>query len=335
MDVSVIVCTWNNSQRLAVTLDAIARCTVPAPLAWELVLVDNNCSDETPAVARSFRGRLPLVYVEEPRQGLSRARNAGLRAATGHLIIFADDDVTPCPDWIEAYWAAYTARPRGFYFGGRLIPEFESAPPEPALRRLAQLPLTGLDWGSEARVLGPHERFLGANWSCPADALRRVGDFDVRLGLDASLGKRRIGEEWDLMERLRGQNVLPWYLPDALVTHFVPDHKCRLPYLAGGWEAQGYASTLRSASDTPFFHAWPHLRPASREGWPRIAGVPVRAYLDAGRFGLRWLMARARSRAAYEEYASWRFCLGAIDGHTERRRERPARVPGPCAAEGP
>ncbi|MGH7265869.1 MAG: glycosyltransferase family 2 protein [Candidatus Rokuibacteriota bacterium] len=326
-DVSIIICTWNNCRRLAVTLDALARCATPSDPAWDLVLVDNNCRDETPAVARAFRDRLPLVYVEERRQGLSRARNAGLRAAAGRLIVFADDDITPATGWLTIYWTAYLERPRGFYFGGPLVPEFESAPPEPALGRLAHAPVTGLDWGSHPRVLEPHERFLGANWACPADALRRVGGFDVELGLDASLGRRRVGEEWDLMERLRAAGIRPWYLPDARVAHFVPERKCRLPYLASNWEAHGHASTLRATTNTPFFHRRPHLRPICADGGPRIAGAPLRAYLAAGRFGLRWLAARARGRDGYEEYATWRFCLGAIRGHGERWRQRsdPAR----------
>jgi glycosyltransferase involved in cell wall biosynthesis len=320
MDVSVILCTWNNSRRLALTLDAIARCTIPPSLAWEVVLVNNNCTDDTPSVARRLRDRLPLVYVEEPRQGLSRARNAGRRAATGRLIIFTDDDITPCADWIGVYWAAYRERPRGFCFGGRLIPEYETAPPEPELLRLASFPIAGLDWGASPRVLEPTDPMLGANWACPTDALRQVGDFDARLGLDASLGKRRVGEEWDLMERLRAHGVLPWYLPDAAVRHFVPDHKCRLAYLAGNWEAHGESAVVRPMVASPFLHRWPEFRPVCRDAGPRFAGAPVRAYLAAGRYRTRWLLARARGRKAYVEYASWRFCSGAIKGHRRRRR---------------
>ena len=82
MNVSVIICTWNNCRRLAITLDAISQCVIPPNLQWELVLVNNNCTDETQRVAREFANKLPLVYVEEPQQGLSRAKNKGLRVAS-------------------------------------------------------------------------------------------------------------------------------------------------------------------------------------------------------------------------------------------------------------
>jgi len=325
MHVSIIVCTWNNCRRLGQTLDAIGRCRIPPELKWELVLVNNNSSDDTPVVARQFFDRLPLVYLEEPRQGLSRARNAGLHSAKGSLIIFTDDDVTPCVDWIATYWAAYQRSPQGFYFGGRLTPEYETAPPEPDLYPLATFPVTGLDWGARPRLLEPHERFLGANWACPAYALRLVGDFDVQLGLDASLGKRRVGEEWDLMERLRCRSILPWYLPDAIVAHFVPQHKCQLGYLAGNWEAHGYRAALSSVTDTPFLRPRPRLLTGCTQGRPRLAGVPWRTYYEASRFGLRYLVARSRGGKAYEEYASWRFYRGAISGHRDRHHQRASR----------
>ena len=84
--VSVVLCTWNNAKRLAITLDAISKCAFD--MKWELVVVNNNCSDETDQVVEACREKLPIVYVHETRQGLSRARNAGLSAASGELVVF-------------------------------------------------------------------------------------------------------------------------------------------------------------------------------------------------------------------------------------------------------
>jgi glucosyl-dolichyl phosphate glucuronosyltransferase len=321
VDISIVVCTWNNCQRLALTLEAIGQCRIPPSVSWQIVLVNNNCSDETPSVAKRFRDQLPLLCVDEPRQGLSHARNAGLRAASGELIVFADDDITPCREWIAIYWSAYQERPRGFYFGGRLIPEYEAGPPESALLPLAGLPVAGLDWGRQPKILDSHERFLGANWACPAEALRRAGQFDVRLGLDASLGRRRVGEEWELMERLRRHEVLPWYLPDAVVAHFVPAHKCRLGYLAENWEAHGHRVGFDSVTDTPLLRRWPQLRAGCRDGGIRIAGAPWWTYYEEARWGVRYLISRARGDKAYTAYAAWRFYRGVTRGQRERGRE--------------
>jgi glycosyltransferase involved in cell wall biosynthesis len=328
VDVSVVVCTWNNCRRLARTLEAIERCAVPPGVAWELVLVDSGCTDDTPAVARAAAARLPLVSVAEPRPGLSRARNAGVRAVSGTLVVFTDDDVTPVPEWLALYWRAFREHPRPAFFGGPVAPDYEAGPPAPHLLPLASLPIAGLDWGPVPRRLAPHERFLGANWACPREALRRAGDFDVRLGLDASLGRRRVGEEWDMMERLRALGLEPWYLPDVAVRHFVPRHKCRLPYLAGNWAAHGHAAALRDVGDTPFLQSRPELRAACRDG-AGLGGVPWHVGVRALRAALRAVFARARGERAWAEaYAAWRFHVGVIRGYRERRRQPPG---GPTA----
>jgi GT2 family glycosyltransferase len=319
VDVSIVLCTWNNSRRLALTLEAIGGCSVPAGVRWELVVVLNNCTDDTATVVRRLARQLPVVAVDEPRQGLSRARNTGLRAAGGRLVVFTDDDVSPCRDWVATYWQAYLGDPRGSYFGGRLVPDYEAGPPEPDLLPLASFPITGLDWGPRPRTLASHERFLGANWACPAEALRRAGEFDVRLGLDASLGRRRVGEEWDMMERLRGLGLQPRYLPEAVVRHFVPRHKCCLPYLAAGWEAQGHVAALRGVTTTPLLASRPDLRAACRGG-PGLAGIPWRVYAAASRAAVRALLAGRRGRRGYQAYATLRFYVGVLRGHRERRR---------------
>src|SRR5262245_10975292 len=118
MDVSVIVCTWNNARRLAITLGALRECHIPRDMQWELVLVDNGSTDDTAVVVRQFTDVLPLVRLEERRPGLSHAKNAALRSSSGRLLIFTDDDVTPCRDWIKTYWAAHRDRQSGYYFGG-------------------------------------------------------------------------------------------------------------------------------------------------------------------------------------------------------------------------
>ena len=321
VEVSIVLCTWNNSGRLALTLQAIGRCAIPVGVRWELVVVLNNCTDDSAAVVRGLARQLPLVAVDEPRQGLSRARNAGVQAAGGRLVVFTDDDVSPCRDWIATYWHAYRGDPRGAFFGGRLVPDYEAGPPEPDLLPLASFPVAGLDWGPRPRTLASDERFLGANWACPADALHRAGEFDVELGLDASLGRRRVGEEWDMMERLRRLGLQPRYLPDAVVRHWVPRHKCRLPYLAGNWEAQGHVAALRAVTNTPLFTERPDLQAACRGG-PGLAGIPWSVYAGAARAAARALLAGRRGRRGYAAYATWRFYVGVLRGHRDRRRAR-------------
>ena len=314
MDVSVILATWNNCGRLAITLEALSRCVVPANLKWELVLVNNNSTDDTPNVARRFADTLSLVYVEEPRQGLSRARNAGSEASSGRLIVFIDDDMEPCPEWLAAYWSAYQERSTGFYFGGPITCKHEVPPDQELLRLIPFQSLIGVNWGGEEKALAPNQRFA-SNWACQAVALKQSGGYDVRLGLDASIGKRRVGEEFDLMERLQQLDMSPWYLPDAHVVHFTPAKKCTLQRVAENTEAQGLYSA-HTAQIVPFAENRPDL-------WPSVATRDGVLHTKIASYWLRWVWARVHGKKGYGEYLSMRFCIGRLRGLKEKRSMAP------------
>jgi glucosyl-dolichyl phosphate glucuronosyltransferase len=230
-DISVIICTWNNSHRLAITLESICRCRIPGNVAWELILVANNCTDETRKVAKGMSDRFPLVYVEEPIQGLSRAKNTGIHHAFGSLLVFTDDDVHPAPWWIETYWSAFLQQPRGFFWGGPVESEFEGPKPDPELLAAAPYSVKGLEYGPIKRELDKGECFLSANWACPRDAIVQAGGFDTRLGLNARMGEVSTGEESDLMTRLFEAGQRGRYLPEARLRHFVPKDKCTYDHI--------------------------------------------------------------------------------------------------------
>jgi len=95
--ISICMSTYNNCERLRITLNAFANLRCPEGCRWEVVVVNNACTDLTGEIVREFVGILPIVYVEEPHSGVSRGRNAGLKAASGEFIVFTDDDIKPEP----------------------------------------------------------------------------------------------------------------------------------------------------------------------------------------------------------------------------------------------
>lgn len=305
--ISLIICTWNNSARLANTLDAVAKCRIPGRLNWELVLVNNNCTDDTPMLARQFAAKLSLVYVQEPIQGLSRARNAGLAAARGELVVFGDDDITPCQDWIGEYWQAYERMPQGFFFGGPVESEFETEPPAPELLALAPPSVRGLDWGRDERILGEDEGLLAANWACPIDILRRIGGFDSSIGLGAGSVRVSVGEESDLQTRLRGQGWQAYYLPRASVGHFVPASKCTLRHIADRKEAGAFHAIVSNGQPPP--GKW-------------LFGTPRWLWRDLGECWMKWVARRLLFGRAYREYVHYRALLGRVRGYRELYQSR-------------
>lgn len=240
MDVSIVLCTWNNCERLSVTLDTIASLKIPPSVVWELVIVNNNSTDNTPAIISSFSDKLPINYILEPKQGLSHARNAGLMAATGKLLIFTDDDVKPCTDWLGVFWHAYQLNPEDSFWGGPIESDFESVRINRSVLQYAPPSVKGLDLGDEVRFLGHKEYLISANWACPSLALKEIGGFDVGKGLNPTSGRMSIGEETDLMDRLKQKGFKSVYLPQAKISHFVPKSKSSLKHIASRSRAWGY-----------------------------------------------------------------------------------------------
>src|SRR5712671_6825521 len=100
--ISVIIATHNRADLLAIALKSLARQTIP-PAEYEVIVVDNASSDQTPAVVRQMSPAMPQVrYVFEERLGLSWARNAGLEAARAPYVAYLDDDAKAEPEWLEA-----------------------------------------------------------------------------------------------------------------------------------------------------------------------------------------------------------------------------------------
>src|SRR5207253_11169792 len=100
MHATVAICTWNRSQLLRQTLDQFLDLAIPAGMTWELLVVNNNSTDDTDVVLAEFESRLPLRRLFEREPGLSHARNAALAAATGDYILFTDDDVLIAQSWL-------------------------------------------------------------------------------------------------------------------------------------------------------------------------------------------------------------------------------------------
>jgi glucosyl-dolichyl phosphate glucuronosyltransferase len=297
LHLSVILCTWNNAARLRITLDAISVCVVPEGLRWELVIVNNNCTDATDAVVHAFEHCLPIRYVRQAMPGLSGARNAGLAAARGAFVVFTDDDVRPFAEWLTAYWEGYQRYPKGHYFGGPLESEFEGEPPGEIVLRYAPWSVKGLDWGG-VEVVGPELKFVSANWGCPRVALDSVGGFDPSLGLVGGSREVRVGEESDLMNRLQGAGWLPCYLPRARLRHFVPVSKVSVRHIAERAQAYGVI-----ASRNQYGKAGGRMT-YCRRMYPRARQLVTAA--------LGWVWAQVRGRNADAHYIRLRRLWGEI-----------------------
>ena len=283
MSITVILCTYNRCESLAQALESIAASTVPESLEWEVLVVDNNSSDQTRDVVADFSRRYPgrFRYVLEPQRGKSYALNKGIAEAKGHVLAFTDDDVTVEPMWLQKLTAPLLD---GRWVGcaGRVLPKW-SCPiprwlPEPGGRHplTALAPLAVFDLGLEAGPLADPP--FGVNMAFQKDAFTKYGGFRVDLG-PGSGGELRV-EDTEFGKRLLDRGEQLWYEPAAVVYHPVPLHRLRKRYFLH-WRFDKGRGDIRAFGFSIALGIPPKIV---------IAGVPVRLVRRLFRWTVQWVL---------------------------------------------
>ena len=136
MTLSVIICTRNRAHTLGECLASVVAALQACGDGVEIVVVDNGSSDDTAARLADFTAScpLPVQVIREPQPGLSRARNAGIRAAKGHLLAFTDDDCRPAPDCFQVMLRHAASDTAPVLRGGRVAPRPKAGRRTPSLR---------------------------------------------------------------------------------------------------------------------------------------------------------------------------------------------------------
>ncbi len=237
MKISIVIPVYNEEEGLAACLQAIAAQTV-AP--YEVIVVDNNSTDNSVAVANLF----PFVQVlSEPRQGVVHARTTGFNAARGDIIGRIDADSLVAPNWVESLQQLFNNQPELAAVTGRV--RYYNL----ALSRL----LDAVDFRIRkrlARLLGREVAMQGANLAVRRSAWRAVRshlchqadmheDYDLAIhlaelnyrvafneNLEAAIGFRQAEASW------RAFCVYAWLSPKTYALHQLKSRRHMYPVVA-------------------------------------------------------------------------------------------------------
>ena len=129
-DISVVLPTFNRSALLRHALKNLLEQDARG-YRVEIIVVDNNSTDDTRDVVQSLAGSdgTRVVYLKEERQGNSYAKNTGIHRANAPIIAFTDDDVRVAHDWIRTIVETFAANPGISFIGGKVLPAWEGAEP--------------------------------------------------------------------------------------------------------------------------------------------------------------------------------------------------------------
>ena len=213
------------------TLQSVIEQTLPRE-EWECVVVNNNSTDSTTADFEAFAARYPdynLRMVLETNQGLSYARNRGIRESEGEYIAIVDDDERIAPEFVASYVALFDDVPDAVAAGGPIVAEYPTGRPR-WMSAFTERPIANtMYFGEEVREFPRGRVPGGGNMALRRSAVRRYGVFDTSLGY---VGESLVGgEESDLFERLQIAEAKYYYVPKAVMYHIIPKEKLTTEYL--------------------------------------------------------------------------------------------------------
>jgi glycosyltransferase involved in cell wall biosynthesis len=294
-DISVILSTFNRAELLKGAIDAFLQ-QHTHDVAFEVIIVDNNSTDNTREVVGNYVKSHPnlIKYIFEPKQGLSYGRNAGIAHARGNILVFTDDDVRVNSDWMETIHDAFQAYPEAAYIGGKVLPLWEAPEPKWADIRLGSFALQ--DYGQESTTIDRNNPkcLIGANLACRKQLIECVGGFDpatqrVKDGVGSL-------EDHEWQTRIWAVGLHGQYVPDVQVSTPVQPERLRKAYHRKWHFGHGiFRAILRD----------PEVEASS---W-RILDTPGHVY----RGMLKSLLASLRKRLQSKTQESFIFECAALD----------------------
>ncbi len=242
-DITVVLCTFNRAEWLPDVVSSLASQDTADTFSYELLIVDNASTDDTPEVARATMAiaDVPARYVCEQTPGVSAARNRGIQEAQGEWIAFCDDDQLADSRWLaELFGLAKQKNCR--VVGGavhlvRANQNIDAISLGDANQRLSPyLEKLLAPGGRSQKVQRFHRRdaLNSGNQMVHRSVFQRVGVYnsDCREG----------GEDTDWFLRLLAADIEAWFTPAACVRHLVPDYRLSVAYLRWVSLRQGWGS---------------------------------------------------------------------------------------------
>lgn len=292
-EVSVVVCTYNRAEMLALSLASLTAMQTLGEFSYEMVVVDDASTDGTAATIQAISqgAPIPLHYVRGEGKGVARARNQGLEAAAGTWIAFFDDDQLAEPHWLLDMWTLSRKTGARLVGGRRLL-----ALPQDSLRQLppfCRALLGQEDWGDVPLRCSRQNTPAAGHALIKREVFEIVGKFDESL--------TRGGEDLDFFRRVRRQGLDVWYAPQAVSYHMIPPYRLQNDYLVWNSARGGECFADRDNREWHLGKVW--ISCLARASQALLIHLPLMIYAT---------LAGHKTRALGRKCQIWRTCGYAL-----------------------
>ncbi len=250
--ISIIICCYNSAQRLPQTIKHIAMQKISSSIKWEVIIINNNSSDNTVAIAKKEWGKyqlsIPFSIYDEPKPGLSNARKKGVTKAKYENIIFCDDD-----NWLEENYIRKAYELLNIYPNVGAIGGQGEAVSDTVLPEWFSKYKNGYAVGKQASQSGIVNK-RGYLWGAGIVMRKDILDTVVKLGVESVLTGRKgkkltAGDDSEMCKwtLLMGYDL--WYDESLKFKHFMFEGRLTVNYRDKMWEGFDISNSIISKYD--------------------------------------------------------------------------------------
>lgn len=243
--ISIVICTYNRSLYLPKCLDHLIAQDAD-PSLFEIIIVDNNSTDNTAEISKSFIANNPnfnITYEVETKQGLSNARNKGIELANGELIAFIDDDGFARTNYISELLKIVDEKSFLDYisFGGKVEPIYNIDKNPIWLSKYIDGVVSKVDLGN--KIIPFYKKYpAGCNMVFRKEFFELYGGFNVDL--------HTRGDDKFVFDKLKRNKLKILYLPQLYVEHFIDDYRLEKPFIIRLSKIIGQSEQIRLKNQT-------------------------------------------------------------------------------------
>lgn len=262
IDFTVAIRVYNAGDRLPALLDRLQTQEQVTGVTWEVLVVDNNSSDDTASIVKTYqeqwRADCPLRYVFEPKQGAAIARRRAMLEARGTWVGFLDDDNLPDARWVATAYAFGQAHPQAGAMGGQIHGLFEVPPPPnfgkiacfiAVIERQPAFCYNAKDNGRKNHKVLPPGAGIVIRKQAWLDSVPQRSIIQGPTG--GSIASK--GEDIELLMYLRQAGWEIWNCPEMHIYHQIPQWRMERTYLIKLVRGVGLAKYSLRMLDCPWW----------------------------------------------------------------------------------
>lgn len=232
--ITVIFSTFNGEYTLPKMLDSLQEVVRSTPFEWNIIAIDNNSTDNTKAILKSYETTLPITILTEVKAGKNICLNRAIKDKSNlaEYIIFTDDDVIFSPNILNEYKSLIDQHKDYDVFGGKVAPYWVTQPSRNLLLGINCTVAFALTDEDAGYVLGPIEgiKIHGPNMAVRKSVFDQGICFNEHIGPNG--GNYVMGSETDFLRRLNSAGHKAFFAPQIIVGHIIRPWQLESNWLA-------------------------------------------------------------------------------------------------------